>query len=323
MITVSSTIPTQPACRLCHTNYETYSVNVNADQNGNTNYGETVDLHGYNINGQAVGYSASGLTVYANDYQSETVSEATDGAYPDNNGNVGVRGPDQVKQTAIHRIDPNSGTGKINVQNFGACFACHSVQLFHASPIPDSDYTPGSSSDDDSVPYDTLRYAPGRSVFNLIRGSNNDTQTWNNHRVSDEAFNRAWQNARGENLLKSGSNTWNWGSISGWQQYSVPGHADFTNYESLSGMTDTGSLYSGLGGGIVAFTDTPTKPTLDTITVSYAYYFGGTVEVHAYSSIGSGQSMSFTYTGGGCGTTRGARDRERSRHGGAGGARRP
>ena len=280
-----SVIPKQIGCRLCHTNYETFSVAVNADQNGNTNYGETVDLHGYNIDGQAVGYSTSGLTVYANDYDNMTLNNS----YPSGATNPGVRGPSQVAQTSIHRIDHNDGTSKINVYDYGACLGCHTVQLYHAAPIAGSDYT-GGSTNNDSLPFDTLRYAPGRHIFNLLRGPSNTTQDWDDHRLPAEFNNRTWNGDRGDSLM---AGTYNKNPSDAQVYYDtypsftlvpVPAIASVNNYEALGGITN-GQLYSAKG-GIIRFADISAPAIPDDVQVQSVVWDGATVTVVATNDDG-------------------------------------
>ncbi|MFZ5798593.1 MAG: hypothetical protein ACOY3O_09230, partial [Thermodesulfobacteriota bacterium] len=319
-------IPTQPACRLCHTNYETWSTDVNAEQDTDDNYTEATDVHGYHINGQAVGWNDTGLTVYANDFDNTNVHASK--TYPSGTSSRNLRGVNQVKQSAIHRIDPNSGTDKIYVQNYGACLGCHSIQLFHAAPRPTLDFQVAGTNNN-GLTYDTLRYAPGRSIFNLLpdrnfpasddcgnRGSSegNNPDDWDQHCEPEKYNGKTWNGDRGQDLM---DNTFNKNPstnptnnamfydvypTASWTQYSVPGDT-MSNYESLTGIPINGTLYNGHGGGIVAFTTNPTYPSLNGIRIAVAEWQGAnTVYVEAYTNSGDcADTLQFlSYTPGGC-----------------------
>ncbi|GAB4343563.1 MAG: hypothetical protein Kow0089_19430 [Desulfobulbaceae bacterium] len=315
--------PIQAACRLCHTNYETFSVNVFADQNGNTNYGETVDLHGYHINGQATGYNNTGLTVYANDYDNTNVHSSK--SYPSGNTNRGLRGVNQVTQSAVHRIDPVSGTGKIFVDNYGACMGCHSIQIHHAAPRPTLDFEVAGTNNN-GLTYDTLRYAPGRSIFNLLPdrnfptsddcgqrgpGSGDNTDDWDQHCEPEKYRNKTWNGDRGQRLM---DNTFNKNPstnpandemffdvypTANWTQYPIPGDA-ITNYENLSGIPTDGTLYNGHGGGVPVFTNMPTINVPDDITVNQAEWDGSTLTVQATNTYGCASTLTFVTSNGSC-----------------------
>ncbi|MHB8809820.1 MAG: hypothetical protein ACYC9M_07370 [Desulfobulbaceae bacterium] len=306
-------IPKQPACRLCHTNYGTngagaaYTVNVQSEQDTNSNSADAGDLHRYPT--LAVTAPTNGLAVYANNYDA-TGSQAT--IVVPNTSIALNRYAKQVIQTQVHRIAANNGTSMINVVNYGACLGCHSVQKMHAAPRASLDYT-----DPDSTactqygdPHDVLRYAPGRSVFNLWRASGATQDIWSYHRKPVDWAQNPPMNCgsgnlfnRGKNFLKrvnSGSQSWNYGSIAGTTLTLVPGDTGFNNFEPLAGMNTTGGSNVTYD-QIVQFAAI-TAPTVDNIIISKAEYTGTAIVVYAESSIGAGQAFSFIYSGTGCGT---------------------
>jgi hypothetical protein len=280
-MTAPASFPDQPGCRLCHTNYEVYSVDMQSQSN-----------HGYNL-----GNVTTGLTVFANNY----LANATN-TYPSGNGNLDVASTEYVTQTAVHRIDDNSAASKILVVDYGACFACHSVQMFHAAPEPGSDFTAATSGGNNNVPFDSLRNAPGRGLFNLFRGDRGDTtQDWDDHAMEPEPFSRGWENQRGEDAM-SGRGTSNFdgrgttteptvadtsfgNSASNWTQIDIPGDSAVNNYEGLSGIPTNGSIYT--GEGIVNFTDGP---------VTSAIYDGDSIDVVAWNDYADTVNLTFTYS---------------------------
>ncbi len=320
--------PKQIGCRLCHTNYETYSVDVKATNNNDTDSTDTNDLHGYHINSsKTTGYSDSGLVVYANNFNAETVT-----SYPSGSRNPLVYAPNnRVTQASLasHRIVPNSGTAKIAVYDYGACLGCHSINLFHAAPIAPSDY-PTPTSTETTLPYDTLRYAPGRSVFNILPDKNfdgaissddcgssgpsggNNTEDWDQHCEPEKWNGEAWNNKRGEDLMRRTYNKnpsynemfhTNGAIYSGFTRTAVPGYSAFSNYEVLNGIPTNGSQYSGhdtgSGGGVVTFADitAPTLPgTVNIVTGDSVVNEGDVKTITARRSGGSDGAVSATVT---------------------------
>lgn len=262
----AGTIPKQPACRLCHTNYGTdgagtaYSVNVSGGS-GN---------HGYNLTGTAT-QRTTGLTVWANDYYARhaTLNSATSIT------------ADPVTQTQIHRIDANDGSSMIKVYDYGACLGCHSVQVMHAAPIPTTDYQNGTACNN-AAPWDTLRYAPGRSLFNFFRGTAGGTKTWSNHRYSStstqpyDPCSNGNQRTRAKDTYKN-IGTWNWGSVAN-TLLNIPTVSPFSNHEGLSGM---GATYA-----IPMFTDIATPAIPDDVQFISASWDGSTVTVQATNDDG-------------------------------------
>jgi hypothetical protein len=143
--------PPQLACRLCHTNYD------------------TTDLVGATR-------TTTGLIVYQNSYTPANVS-----GRPNGRTNWGVSGDTPVTQTpmASHTIP---GASKIQITNYGACFSCHSVQIWHAKPVwvksgtagddNTNDDTSGTMNDDT---FDVLRQAPGRTYYTNSNTPNTST----------------------------------------------------------------------------------------------------------------------------------------------------
>ncbi|MCL7489214.1 MAG: Ig-like domain-containing protein, partial [Desulfobulbaceae bacterium] len=262
-------IPKQAACRLCHTNYGTvgdgtpWSVDVSGG-NGN---------HGYNI----TGYSGTdterttGLTVYANNFNAG-LSGAANNSTPTVNAT-------RITQNTIHRIDANNGSSMINVYDYGACLGCHSVQIMHAAPVPVADY-PAATADIQSVPWDTLRYAPGRAVFNLLRGSNDNNQAWNNHRLRYQNGYRTIAGgspSRGKDYFKNvgpSATAWYFNSEITHSTVSVPLHASFSNFDG-----QTGSL-------AVYFADIAAPVIPDNVEFISASWDGATVTVKAWNDDG-------------------------------------
>ncbi|MEW6217978.1 MAG: hypothetical protein AB1634_00405 [Thermodesulfobacteriota bacterium] len=277
-------VPKQPACRLCHTNAMTYSVNVDGG-NGN---------HGFNIGGPT-----NGLTVYANDFNATTTSFINTSTRPVNATKMTQTG------LASHRIAANDGATLIQVENMGACFTCHSVQIMHAAPKPGADYpAPGCGQ---YAPLDSLRYAPGRSVFNLLKGSaTGNTTSWDDHRYSsnslqpyDPCSDTNSTRTRAKNYLKNNNgNDWQWGDVAGDSLLGVPASSSFSNFEGLSGMPTNGATYN-----VPVFANIAAPAIPDNIHITRAYYQAGALTVEAYSEKGAGQTLSFTYTGGGCNGT--------------------
>ena len=139
---------------------------------------------------------------------------------------------------------------------------CHSVQIMHAAPrsagavggtgdYPDADTSTCNTNDS---PYDIIRYAPGRSVFNRQQGAgfnpggaNGD---WNNHMINpgNEYYNPCSGgspeigSARGTTLFKNFT-LWNWGSDATSTQVAIPVHGTINNFEALPGLTN-GTTYS-------------------------------------------------------------------------------
>jgi len=283
-------LPKQPACRLCHTNAMSYSVEV---------FGGS-GLHGYNIQGTAA-QRDTGLTVWANNYNVTTWPTVS------NTSSQSITGATRVTQTQIHRIEPNTGTAKIEAYDLGACFSCHSVQIRHASPIRGQDYNTDTSANNHN-PYDVLRYAPGRSIFGNgydLKGTFTTTENWKDHDREYQWLKSTSGESRGKNWLKDvegGSNPEAWGTgVAGDTLLQVPGHSSFSNFEALTGIPVNGSKNT--DSDIYYFADIAAPATLDNIHITKALYNGITLVVEAYSSIGSGQTVSFTYTNGGCGTT--------------------
>jgi len=294
-------------------------VDVDADDASLSNDGAingALDTHGYNINGISIGYASDGLTVYANNFDNTNIGNH---AYPNGSSSTGISGVYRVYQSQIHRIDLNNASAatKIEVANYGACLSCHSVQLFHAAPRPGIDYT-GASSDPKSLPYDTLRYAPGRSVFNLLRGvkdakGSTSTEDWNQHRQPSEYNGKIWDGKRGKSLMKGNFSKDPSGTVTAGQcdaycgeyttnvsRFTPPEIASVNNFEALPSISATG--------GSVVFTDTPTVPTIDGIHITKATYtsanatasFAGYLHVELFSdnnatTASSISLMVFTY----------------------------
>ena len=279
-------IPTQMGCRLCHSNYETYTVDVKAEIDTDWDTSELSDKHGYNKTPPA-----HGLTIYANNFDARGTSLTYQGI---TNADE-IRGAAQTTQTVLtsHRIDANDGSSKIDVYNYGACFACHTVQVMHASPIPTEDYdTPIPALDQASRnthPYDTLRYAPGRSVFNDLRDLGAG-DAWNNH--SKPNFWSSDSGGRGPGVFWVIGNFFH-DNIDNYSATTLTAVPVITNVNKLEGFPATATQ------NISNFDNGPSAPVIDDITIIGAFWTGSTVYVEATSSIGAGQSLSFTYTGAG------------------------
>ncbi|GAB4337372.1 MAG: hypothetical protein Kow0089_08530 [Desulfobulbaceae bacterium] len=303
-------MPTQMGCRLCHTNYETYTVDVRGDVDGDGDTSQLADKHGYNKNPPA-----HGLTVYADDFD----ARGTELAYPDFVNLHEIQGAHQVTQTPIssHRIDALDGSSKIDVLNFGACLSCHTVQIRHAAPVPAQDYDipiaqwgapaipppvwpPAPPADAYwanrfTHPYDTLRYSPGRSVFNDLRGGSGDA--WNDH-----TKNWGWL-AFNDNCCRGRWVFWNaipyFDNVNNYSPNSLADIPVIGGVNQLEGFPGTATY------NIRNFDAGPTLPGIDNITITVAQWTGSAVYVEATSVLGAAQSFSFTYTGAGgpCNTT--------------------
>lgn len=283
-------IPKQPACRLCHTNYGTdglgaaWSVDT---QGGNGN-------HGYNIAGYSgtVTERTTGLTVYANDFNAGLSGTTV-------NTTTAPVNATRITQSTVHRIDATNGTSMINVYDYGACLGCHSVQVMHAAPVPGVDY-PTATADIQTVPWDTLRYAPGRAVFNRLRGSNDNNQAWNNHRLRYQNGYRTLAGgspARGKSyfqIVGPSATAWYFNSQIAHNTIDAPLTGIYSNPENLL----AGTLHL----PYIVYFSAITAPTVDNIVITKAEYTGSAVVVYATNTLGSAQTLSFTYTGGGCGT---------------------
>lgn len=271
-VTCPSPIPKQVACRLCHTNYgETGDgTPFTADVSGGNG------LQGYNQSGTAA-QRTTGLTVWANDFNAGNSGAG-------NNTTVTVNAS-PITQTEVHRIDANDGSSMINVYDYGACLGCHSVQVMHAAPVPGVDYpdpTAASSNGDcGTVPFDTLRYAPGRAIFNELRGTNDNNQAWNNHRLRHEngiqdIIGSSCQN-RGKDWLKGqNGNIWDFNSNLAHTTASAAGflNANTTNFDSQTGAQ------------IVYFGDITAPAVADNVRFISAVWDGSTVTVEAVNDDG-------------------------------------
>jgi hypothetical protein len=273
-------IPKQAACRLCHTNYGTvgdgtpWSVNVDSTTGGN---------HGYNMPGFSgtATERTTGLTVYANDFNAGG-SGATDST------NTDMATPSRVTQAVLnsHRIIPNNGTSMIKVYDYGACLGCHSVQVMHAAPVPGADYpalTGGTIPNIERVPWDTLRYAPGRAIFNRLRGSNDNNQAWNNHRLENQngiqtLYGQGTADPRGKNYIQgqSGGTDWYFGQQITHSTVTVPLHATFSNFDAQAGSQ------------AVYFTNIAAPVIPDTVQIISASWNGTVLTVEAVNDDGCG-----------------------------------
>jgi len=218
-------------------------------------------------------------------------------SYPSGNNNANVSGPTPITQTEVHRIDANDGTSMINVYNFGACLGCHTVQMFHAAPVPGVDYQSAGTGGNDNLPFDQLRYGPGRGVFNILQGASGTsrdctTETWQQHRLASQYCNRQYNGARGDTLMNGiyGQNPsvaqWTFGNqYASFNRTAIPAFAAGTNYEGLSGITN-GQNYSGNGGGIVTFNDIAAPSIPDNVQVQSVVWNGATVTVVATNDDG-------------------------------------
>ncbi|MEW6429712.1 MAG: Ig-like domain-containing protein [Thermodesulfobacteriota bacterium] len=155
--------------------------------------------------------SGTGLVVYKNSYYTNAYNpnNATL-TFPGGTASMTVAGAATVAKTPVHTIASTSGE-KINVYNFGACLACHQVrQLHHARPKA-GEYPTPDPFNVASFPYDTLRNAPGRSIFNEFRNESRMPYEWL-RRQTKSTENRD----RGRNFLRNvsrGSQPWNWGEV--------------------------------------------------------------------------------------------------------------
>jgi len=297
--------PTQMACRLCHTNYETYTVDVKAEIDADWDTTELPDLHGYNKNPPA-----HGLTIYADDYD----ARGTVLTYEDFTNLDEIQGASQTTQVSIpsHRIDAVDSSSRIDVYNYGACFSCHTVQIRHAAPKPDTDYdtplyvagpepiVPPAVPQDivdywaarNTHPYDTLRYAPGRSVFNDFRGGSGDF--WNDHTKG-----MGWLSFN-DNCCRGLGVFWNatyyFDNVNDYSPNSlvdVPVNTNVNQLEDLPGLTLPTTSYP------IRNFDPVTAPVVDGIAITVAKWTGTGVYVEATSTLGPAQSFSFSYTGAG------------------------
>jgi hypothetical protein len=298
-MTGDADIPKQVGCRICHTNYGTdgagtaHSVNVVAYEVGSCNDRTARDPldstgcvsanHGYNL----AGYSGTaterttGLTVYANDFNS-TQSYAKDDETPEVEA-------DRVDQATIHRIEPNDGSAMINVYDYGACLGCHSVQVMHAAPIPGTDYPVVTGNE--NVPWDTLRYAPGRGVFNLLRGINpnngtdGDVSAWNQHRLEEQnglqnLFSQGEADPRGRRYIRDNNNgtDWHFGGSLVHSTIDMP-LGTFSNHENLP-PNDSGN-------GINHEPYVAYFAEIDLVVITLAEWDGSTVTVRATTNSGT------------------------------------
>lgn len=245
----------QLACRLCHSNYESMSFNV---YGGNGN-------HGYNIGGLS-----HGLTIYKNEFDAEPVA-----SFPSGNTNINTVATPLI-QSQIHRIEANNGSSKINVYNYGACFSCHSMQLFHAFPEAGVDYpTPIKSGTDYQYtqPFDTLRYAPGRGVFNEFQSQHRKPQKWLENTTYE---------SRGKSLFKNQDST---SDNPGFEFGSAKAHNSMgASMALLAAVNNAEGLIAtyGLNKDITpVFTDIAAPPVADGISIGWAEWNGTTVTLWA------------------------------------------
>ncbi len=286
-VTCPATVPKQLACRLCHTNYGTDGAGTAHSVN---TYGGDGN-HGYN----QAGYSGTlterttGLTVYANDFNA--------GRSGASNNTTATVSATRISQTVTHRIDANDGSSMVNVYDYGACLGCHSVQIMHAAPVPGQDY-PALAQDIQVAPWDTLRYAPGRAVFNELRGNSDNNQAWNDHRLRNENGLQSMMGGssnyktRGKSYFQAsqGGTGWHFG---GSVAHTTASAANFlnANFSDFDSQTGAEIIYFG------DITAPTVNGTVNIVTVDSSVDEGvGSVPVIVRRSSGSDGAVSATVT---------------------------
>ena len=243
--------------------------------------------------------TGTGLTVYKLDYPVTTSETMTfpfgDLGQPANNSKTVVKTVmDGTNGTTNHSV---SGPVKIDVFNFGACLSCHdgttatAVNIWHARPKY-SEIPTDSDTDVVRMHYDVLRYAPGRSIFNLWRGDGLQGEPYFSH---DEGFydTSGAAKIRGNDFFGSQNRRnipWNDGSTSSpFTMTQVPcfNNAGLGNdTEGLCGENSAAAFDM-----VPVFDD---GPTLDNIQVIQAAYDGSDLLISATNSNGA---LSITYDG--------------------------
>ncbi|MHB8809875.1 MAG: cytochrome c3 family protein [Desulfobulbaceae bacterium] len=269
-MTPASPIPTQLACRQCH---------VQPGANG------------------------ANLVIYRNTYQTGAVTDwGTGGAENLLSPNLVTAGDNggKVRQAAIHTITNNSTGRPLTVYNYGACLGCHSIQIFHAKPdIGDDDVPAQNYNVTTQLNYDMLRFAPGRSVFNLFN---------NAFEPGGQVLNTAGGDPRGIGYFKANGQhnvTWNWAQVA-YSNILVPVNTAANNNNNLvftgTGTGGTGTI-TATQARIPYFTAI-TAPDVDTIQVTFAEWNGTSLAVYATSSKGNaGGAVTFTSNDSSCNGT--------------------
>ncbi|MHB8790655.1 MAG: CxxxxCH/CxxCH domain c-type cytochrome [Desulfobulbaceae bacterium] len=295
------TLQKQFACRLCHTNYD------------------TTDLQGTTR-------STTGLIVYKNTYV-PTRYTAT------NSQNWGVNGDAATTQTAMASHTISKSGSKIQVENFGACLSCHSVQVWHAKPTwnkgTDSCNAPGSTTngvddecDNDDNLFDALRQAPGRTYYNNATTPNTNGSDTNAQKLkfnifatgtntggvamvrmyqryfftsSGKPYDSTESEARGKDLYKdyrdNNSNPWisNIPAAANTSRTIIPDHNTVTDGEGM--MTSNPQ--------VPYFTNVPTLPVIDEITITSTVWDGSILTVNWSSSL-TGRAYTLSESTGTC-----------------------
>jgi hypothetical protein len=282
------TTPEQPGCYLCHTNATSYSVEV---------YGLN-GLHGFNFNAGTAAQRTTGLTVWANNY------DARAGSY--SNANNAPYDADPMTQALVHRIEANDGTSLIKAENLGACMACHSVQLHHAVPKPTADYD-DYTGDRYRMPWDVLRYGPGRSIFGngyLFRGTSNSATSWDDHmkdaRWRGECRPSDCRDRTRNGYMREQPPEFSWGpGVAGDSQVVIPCNSNYNNFENLTNLCAGTGVSNGGQYQAIVFADFAAA-TVDSVYITLAEWNGTDVNVRVYNKLGAGQTMRMSYSGGAC-----------------------
>ncbi len=171
---------------------------------------------------------------------------------------------DGTHGTVNHHID---STSPISIYNYGTCFSCHNgttaaaVNVWHARPRY-SDLPPDTSDDPYHNHFDILRYAPGRSVFNLWRGDGDQGEPYFSHQ--NEYYENGNAEERGENFYDAqrGRNIipWNWGKTS--SPFSM------TTIPCFS-INDADSRCGGATAQVPVFDNGPVRDTITPLLTSY------------------------------------------------------
>ena len=211
----------------------------------------------------------TGLTIYKLSYN---LTPATTITFPgDDLSQAPANAPmvistvmDGTHGTVNHHID---STSLISIYNYGTCFSCHNgttaaaVNVWHARPRY-SDLPPDSSDDPYHNHFDVLRYAPGRSVFNLWRGDGEQGEPYFSH--ENEYYDDGDAEERGENFYDAqrGHNLiqWNWGKAS--SPFSM------TTIPCFS-INDADSRCGGATAQVPTFDDGPVRDTITPLLTSY------------------------------------------------------
>ncbi|MDP2105509.1 MAG: cytochrome c3 family protein, partial [Desulfobulbaceae bacterium] len=156
--------------------------------------------------------TGTGLVVYKNNYYTNTPSPLTATiSFPNGLQSANITGAATVAQTPVHTI-ASTNNQKIDIYNYGSCMACHQIrQLHHAKPKA-IEYPTPDPMNVNTFPFDTLRYAPGRNIFNEFRNEIRMPYQWLRYLTrSTDSY------TRGRNLMRNvsrGATPWNTGSVS-------------------------------------------------------------------------------------------------------------